>query len=470
LSSNSIQITNSSVSGSEVLFGAIWFSTPENALKSISTFPREIETDTIAKSVMELVNANIGADVFVKLYGYEQAIDAKIYSVNTDFVIFESKGKWISTNFAQIQTVEFKSKPKFTYKLKSTKKIFQIEVLNSNSKQPVDLFYMQKGITWSPNYYLKLIDDKKARLTLQALLINDIEDIKNTKLNFVVGVPSFEFSYVNSPIVSFQTMNEFINSLNNKYSSTNSYYANSNLMAQTRFDNSESISEPLNIIPDGENSNEGLFFYKKENITLPKGGRAFYDIFETEIDYEQIYSVDIETNQKTSYYYSKPEKEEKKNKVWQSIKFKNNTKIPFTTGSIFVIKKSDGEYKPISQNTIFYTPVGLDATIKTTISPDIYVTDSEFEIERKENAIKNFDLITIESIISINNYKDRDIDLNINRLITGELIKCDETWKTTSQLKADDGKNKDNKTKWDIKVKSGESKKITYTYKIFVAR
>ena len=75
------------------------------------------------------------------------------------------------------------------------------------------MFYMQKGIYWVPNYLVTLRDDGKADVRLRATVMNDIEDFEDTELNFVVGVPTFRYSQVSSPLSSTESVAQFMNSL-----------------------------------------------------------------------------------------------------------------------------------------------------------------------------------------------------------------------------------------------------------------
>ena len=52
--------------------------------------------------------------------------------------------------------------------------------------------YLSRNLNWTPTYLIELVDEEKARLTLRAEVINNTEDIENTNVNFVVGVPNFK--------------------------------------------------------------------------------------------------------------------------------------------------------------------------------------------------------------------------------------------------------------------------------------
>ena len=64
----------------------------------------------------------------------------------------------------------------------------------------VGMAYIQRGIRWIPNYRLELDGKGKARVKLQATLINEMIDLENVTANLVIGVPHFAFKETIDPI------------------------------------------------------------------------------------------------------------------------------------------------------------------------------------------------------------------------------------------------------------------------------
>ncbi|HEV2395326.1 MAG TPA: hypothetical protein VGS27_00105, partial [Candidatus Sulfotelmatobacter sp.] len=63
-------------------------------------------------------------------------------------------------------------------------------IKGGSPKEKLTMGYLEHGIGWTPSYLLSLDDDKNARITMQAVVTNDAEDIDNAELFFVVGVPN----------------------------------------------------------------------------------------------------------------------------------------------------------------------------------------------------------------------------------------------------------------------------------------
>jgi len=129
--------------------------------------------------------------------------------------------------------------------------------------------YLQKGISWSPAYLLELLDDKKARLTMQGLLVNDVEDIDGTDVFFAVGYPNFLWADIVSPLALTQSVTEFVNAT----AGSRSRYASINAQSLANFSDAYDMAEPIksqfsyggtaNLSGAGE---EDLFFYTIKDV------------------------------------------------------------------------------------------------------------------------------------------------------------------------------------------------------------
>jgi hypothetical protein len=373
--------------------------------------------------------------------------------------------------------VEFPDEPNYELAKSETKKIIRLEFAKSTAKQEVDMMYMQRDIGWVPSYFIDLINNDKAKIVLTANVINDIEDLKNADVQLVVGVPNFAYSYLKSPLTSTQLIGDFLRSLENQ--SADRSYTNSrrmdNMMNQSTMayepaDNTYPDSNPL----DNLSQQEDLYFYKVPKVSLKKSERAIFELFRSEVNYEHIYEVDLESNQKNNQY-SNPEDNQTENlpKVWHSIRLNNTTGYPFTTGTAMVVKAEDGLMKPVSQDKLNYTPVKGRTKLKLTVSPDISVKETEKETSRAENlklADSNYyDQVNIEAKINIKNNKNKNIRLNINRIVEGKLLSTTDKWNTTV-LNVYRAQNQVNKIEWEMDLKPNEAGEIIYKYTNFIRR
>lgn len=462
----------------QATFGTLWFYTPDNKIKSISSFTKEIQTKKEVETMLDFLKAGKGKAARLTLWN-DKVVDGVVETAEDKLITFKTNtGRWMSLAPSSVRLLELLQKPSSTYQEKEDRRIVELELQQNKASQELDMMYLQKGISWVPSYVIELLDDKKARLTLRAALLNDVEDLKDATINFVVGVPNFAYSYLNSPLTSNDKVAGFINTLNNN---SNQYPAQRRRADITVQSMSNVMLESSNEELDFQNlqgqSAEDLFFYNAKNITLQKGGRAFYDVLQEEQEYEHIYEVLLKENTSRFSYYdnigSTEYSEQSLNSVWHSIRLKNTSKLPWTTGTVLVTQKIDGVDKPLSQDKLSYIPAGGRGKVKLTVAPNISVKNSEKQINREKNKKKsggyNYDRVTIKGKIELKSYQDKAVTLNISRYLTGEAIESSETWEVEKKFNAG-SPNPDNKIEWDVNLPAGKSKTVTYEYSVYARR
>jgi|TARA_B110000977_G_scaffold75355_1_gene101696 hypothetical protein len=109
--------------------------------------------------------------------------------------------------------------------------------------------------------------------------------------------------------------------------------------------------EPI-ALPENANQ-EDLYFFKKHSISAKKGSRIVVPIFETKIQYDDVYKVTLQPN--LDDYGNFNQQKDQLNYVYHHIEFKNDTGFPFTTGSIFFRKKQQSAIKFLAQAELKYT-------------------------------------------------------------------------------------------------------------------
>lgn len=337
--------------------------------------------------------------------------------------------------------------------------------------------YMESGITWVPSYLIDISDRDKAVITMKATLINDLEDLEDVEVSLVVGTPNFKYAFAHSGLALDQTVVQFLQSL---YSSAStgrrSYYsAMTNIAQQVAMpgmsmdDSSMGSYLDPNYVPDTAGGfQEDLFFYKKEKVTLKKGERGDFQIFSALTDYDHIYTLDLPVTIRQRNSYNPPsDPNAAKNKIWHCLKLKNNSKYPWTTGPAMVVKNN----KPISQDKMYYTAIGLDSYLKLTVANDIKADEKETEVEREQNVKVNYsryDLVTVEGEIYLNNRKSESVQMEITKHILGEVLDVSSKGKVDKITMGLKSINPNSVIKWDIRLAPREEKKLTFKYRVYI--
>lgn len=467
----------------QATFGTLWFFANGNTIKDVNSYTGEVSKKIEVSSVGTILKANVGKAAKITVDD-DKTYEGVIHKVAGKLVVFKTNtGTWLSLKPSDIDFVELKSLPNMQYEHKEMQRVVKINVEKKSKTQDLAMMYLQKGISWLPNYSLELLDNNKARLVLRANVLNDSEDIENANIDFVVGIPNFAYAYLQSPLISTQDMASFIRSLNTH---SNQQPRGSNYANMARLDITNQTLGNRPVIEDGlENFEftpmqlegeqaEDLFFYKAQNISLKKGGRGLYDVLVTDTEYEDIYEVNLHAGPVKKYYGKTFTNTGVINKVWHSIRLKNDSKLPWTTGTVMLTKKLNKVNKPLSQDKLNYTPVGAKTKIKLTVSPSIVVLDAEREAHRIENKKKrnkiSYDLITVEAKIEIVNYHHKDIVLNIDRDITGKPLDCNTKWETEKVFNQYSPLNEKYHIEWEVPLKKGGKKEIIYKYEVYVGK
>ncbi len=98
----------------------------------------------------------------------------------------------------------------FTEKLEQQRSALRFKVKGAADKTNLTVGYLEHGLGWTPSYLISLTGDKTAQITMQAIVIDDAEDLKDADVFFVVGVPNFAYSNIPTPMSLQQNLLAFM--------------------------------------------------------------------------------------------------------------------------------------------------------------------------------------------------------------------------------------------------------------------
>jgi hypothetical protein len=356
---------------------------------------------------------------------------------------------------------------------KETRLTFKTE--GATGKVGLGVAALERGIRWIPAYRIQLQGDpvREARLELEAMVINELADLDESEVHFVVGVPHFLYKDIVSPL-----------SLNSAFAGVSSYFqTNANaysnaIMTQSRAGELRRLEEldterglvsgPEDQLPAA--SADELFIYRADQLSLKKGERASLRLFTLNVACTEVYDWDVPDSTDAGYGESRPV-QNLANGVWFGLKMKNQTQMPWTTAPAISFR----DWKALGQDMLSFTPVGSDVFVR--VSPAIEVI-GKHQLEEKSrvrqiirlgNDANEFDVVTLEGVIKVKNTKKQPVNVVLKRRVNGAVSFISDNGVAKRQGAGVEAVNPNTNIRWELTIPPGE-KELRYTYKTYIKR
>ncbi|MDX9910601.1 MAG: hypothetical protein RBS39_02080 [Phycisphaerales bacterium] len=303
----------------------------------------------------------------------------------------------------------------------------------------VGIMCVEKGIRWIPSYRVTLDGEGRAKVELQATLVNELVDLDDVSMNLVVGVPTFAFAETMDPMA----MQDQIAQLGQYFEAdarSAGAFSNS-IMTQTMSRMSERRDMGYDPVggdggapsPEmgGTDRAEDLYVFSVSHVTLKKGERMTLPVTTTSVSYEDVYLLDIPLSppEFVWQYWNWQQQQQvgaslEKPTARHAVRMKNDGPHPFTTAPALIM--SNG--RVVAQGMMKYASVGAKAKLELTDAVDIQVEHGERETSRAMNDTKfngsTFHRANLEGFIDLTNHKKEPVKVEVTRYVIGHL---DET-------------------------------------------
>lgn len=455
------------------VIGTFWaYASDKNVkLNSVVASPRKVLVTRTALSVRELLESNPGSDVRItQMDG--KTLDAKVIGVPTrssqeletvsppnagekipekgSIILLKTAEGVDAFPMDQIKSVSFKGDLKQTTANEEFRNLLTLKLDWPNNRPAknaaVGMMYLQKGIRWIPSYKVTLDGKGGATLKLQATLLNELTDLEDVTANLVVGVPSFAFKETPDPISlqqAFAQMSSyFATDSRTNYAFSNALAGQQAARGGERFEGGQGGEAGGNLGPElaGSEKNEDLFVFTVKHLTLKKGQRMVVPITETTLKYQDIYTVDLPfappQELRRSGQFNNPQQAEMArllaaSKALHKIRMTNTTKFPITTAPALIL---NGE-RVLAQGMTTYAAPGGSLDLTLTTATDIRIKKTDKETARTPNAAtwnrETYGKIELEGKLTLTNFSDHPVDLEITRNVLGNVGKADHDGKAT---------------------------------------
>ncbi len=477
--------------------GSLWISpnTPGSKLDEVIAYRYNVGGERTIPSLSEILRANAGKAITVSYQAKEYtgevvglrdsgqattepslAFSGLAPRPGEDYLLLRVEKKLLAIPLGGISMASLPDDAILREPTQQPSQALRFTVKGGSQKEKLTMGYLERGVGWTPSYLISLVDDKTAQITMQAIVTNDTEDIQDAELFFVVGVPNFAYADTLSPMSLQQSLMDFMRDAESEKKSLGAF-SNAIGGQMVAMDSPAAPAAiPLTSLVSDMSSapEEDLFLYNRSGVTLAKGERASYNVFSGNVEYEHLYNWEVTDQPRVDAFgnvvspNSYSPDANRADSVWHTIRLKNGTRFPWTSAPAMVISGD----KPVSQDTLPYTSKGASANLKITIATDLRVSHEEREVARQQAPEHrrgyNYDLVTIEGKLTVTSFKTREVRLSIGKNLRGKAESQSDEGKAVQLAEGIESDNPSSRLSWEITLKPGEQRVVTYRYKVWV--
>ncbi len=418
--------------------------------------------DTLAERLKRLgALRELKVQLTYKHEGSDRTSAGTVKGISDEYIVLQSESQTYAVPTGAVTRLQVLELP------------IRVHVTGEQSKPPAEanlaMAYLRKGITWVPEYTLKVLDDTTAELVLRGTLVNEAEDMVHCDVNLVVGVPHFAHTDFLAPIAVGQIMRTIASAMQLQVPSQvmtqmvnqSALYSNNDVqrglagpsvVERPAGEAGGDLAAALGNLPQlGGAAATDFTIYGVKNLTLRRGEKAVVTLLKKKITYGHIYRWT--TNASMDHY----------------LVLHNNTGSAWTTGPCLAL--SDGG--PLSEDLLRYTPKGAKGEFPVTTTVNVAKTSSETEAERKLKAHSPsqnvyFDLVTLDGTITLRNYEKRAATVVITAPIEGKPLTADNDGSISTYTDKLRLLERRGSVQWVITIEPNETKTLKYSYERYV--
>jgi hypothetical protein len=454
-------------------YGGLWVASGGNGMVIEQVIARTSSTPHKgrAASIPELLDANDGRMVTLRLTDRELSGTIRS-SANASYALVETGGRVTAVTKSEVRSLTADGTLATNTESTEPESVLELRSGRVNGTHAVSIASLERGIGWTPEYEVQLGDDGRAVISLRATLVNDAADLDDAAVSFAVGVPSFAFAEIRTPLDPEQKLSRFLESL-----STAGWRRTAGPMANVMTQSvmvSDSATSDMVDLPDSLTEGErrqDLYLYRMDRVSLASGERGSYPLMTATVPFSHTWDWTIEDHRAISPYgYQENRPSEKiRDQVWHSVRLENRASVPWTTGPALTIAGGT----PIAQSTLHYTPSGASTRLRLTVATDVAADHHEVEKARVAEPLRKFGTtyegIDYEGTLSITNHRSERVTIDVTRTLTGA-VTTSGGGKAVRLAEEPSAVNPRSKLDWSVPVGPGETRSLTYQYRVWVRR
>jgi hypothetical protein len=443
------------------LLGTFWPYSAERDVKlsAVTASRRRVRGEQTAIDVRGLLEANPGAAVDLvdadgksisgriralptrpadELIGVEGTPDRELVPAKGHVVLLETGQGVLALPLDRVRSVSFKDPPAAKYASESVRNLLTLTFAWPESRPrreiEVGMAYVQKGLRWIPSYRVTIGSGGKARVQLQATLVNELVDLDNATANLVVGVPTFAFKEMVDPMALQETVAR-LGAYFDSQSASGGALSNAIMSQVAGTDDSRLRDESFRRAtpasapgPEitGAEQDEDLFVFTVKGVTLKKGERMVLPVAEYTLAYRDVYVLDLPFAPPAEVRANANDTQQREigrllgaSRFTHVLRLANSAREPLTTAPALIASAD----RVLGQGLMSYTAPGAECDLALTTAVDIKVTKRDRETGRVPGALtmdgSSYLRVDLQGSIAITNRRAQPVDVEVKRWILG---------------------------------------------------
>jgi len=424
-----------------------------------------------------------------------ESVDSRIHAVSgTHFVLRTEEGDVLipAAEIRRLTVRDMQTTLARTMTTKERTKRLTFRFAEPGQRRELMIAYFRPGLRWIPTYRIQLPEadaaQKMAEIAMQAELINEAEDLIDTPIDIVVGVPNFRFRTVPSPLVLEQTLRDALQQaapqLSNQFRNDLSNALFTQRAAEFRSPQPAVAAESAGIDLPPEltaASTQELFVYNLPKFSLRKGERAAIPIYTTQAPYRDVYTWDVQVKRADIATAPSGSGVESPltlstNEVWRQIQLTNTGAMPWTTGAALIMQGG----QPLAQELLTYTSPKGTCRVPVTVAVDVRGSVNTEEIERQLQALtwdgNRYAKIRQRATLEVTSFKQQPIPLEISFRFGGRAEQASDGGKITlapyrdddwNQYRGSQAVNNSSTVRWALNLEPAKTFQPTVDYHFY---
>ncbi|WP_035610431.1 hypothetical protein [Haloferula sp. BvORR071] len=357
-------------------------------------------------------------------------------------------------------------------KLEKPVMIFEVGQAPANGGR-VQISYLARGIAWAPSYLIDLAGTDQLSIRRNAVVRNELIDLKDTEVQLISGFPNIEFAHVDSPLWAGGSLAAFFQQLSQQPGSPGGMASQQMVMYNTMTPSGGGAAALPNLAEAG--GGDDVHFESIGPRSLAPGDSLSLEIASAKTACQRVVEWVVPDPRDEYGRYrresgSSQQQQKDEDAPWDALKFTNPFKFPLTTGPAMITESGRFRGQSLSQ----WVNPGQSTCLRVTKALSIDARYAEVEEEQQRELVwiggNDFQKTKVKGTMVVRNFRGKDSVMSIRACFSGEMIDAEGNPAAKLRTEGVSSVNPRRELEWTLKLAAGEEKTLSYRYSVLVDR